>query len=102
MRVLAEFLRASMGPKEALGYGDILLTPVQVGGCDNEEGTPFKGNLLGGTFQECITVCGPSCRSTSHKTGQFADSSPFPKDSTCAPVFAEGQELDPSLINCQR
>lgn len=24
------------------------------------------------------------------------------KDSTCAPVFAEGQELDPSLINCQR
>ncbi|KAL2104488.1 hypothetical protein VUR80DRAFT_395 [Thermomyces stellatus] len=49
-----------------------------IGGCDNEEGTPFKGNLLGGAFQDCI------------------------KDSSCAPVFAEGQELDPSLINCQR
>ncbi|SPO03274.1 uncharacterized protein DNG_05956 [Cephalotrichum gorgonifer] len=48
----------------------------EAGGCEAGNGTPFKQEFLGGAFNECIAV------------------------SQCIPMFAEGQELEPSLINC--
>lgn len=35
---------------------DMMLMRVQVGGCDYEEGMPFKGDIMGVTFQNCVTV----------------------------------------------
>ncbi|PKS07155.1 hypothetical protein jhhlp_005755 [Lomentospora prolificans] len=48
----------------------------EIGGCDSPEGTPFKGDDLGNVFQDCV------------------------QNTKCLPIFAIGQELNPSLINC--
>ncbi|KEZ43520.1 hypothetical protein SAPIO_CDS4422 [Scedosporium apiospermum] len=48
----------------------------EIGGCDNPNGTPFKGDDLGNEFQNCV------------------------QSTKCLPIFAAGQELNPSLINC--
>lgn len=57
----------------------MVLMSVQIGGCDFEEGTPFKGDLLGGTFQDCVTVCGPLCFFLLRTERPVADSERFSK-----------------------